>query len=138
MAPALLQPVATLASLVAAWREAKAAEQIAAERRHEIEERIADFLPNSKPEERITTEAEGCRVTIAYKVTRKVDGEALQAAWDKLSPRAAQCFRWKAEVDTKEMRKVAEFDPSAYTAAARYIETKPAKPSVTIEPIEDK
>lgn len=136
MAPALLQPVVTLASLVDAWRDAKAAEQAAAERRHEIEERIADFLPNSKPEERITTEANGFRVTIAYKVARKVDSDALQAAWDKLTPRAAQCFRWKADVDTKEMRKVAEFDRAAYELAARYIETKPAKPSITVEPIE--
>lgn len=136
MAPALLQPVVTLASLVAQWREAKATEHAAAERRHAIEEQIADFLPNAKPEERVSTEAEGCRVTVTYKVTRKVDSDALQAAWGKLSPRAAQCFRWKADVDTKEMRKVAEFDPAAYTAAAQYIETKPAKPSITVEPIE--
>jgi hypothetical protein len=138
---AMLKSVPTaqpLPALVTQWLAAKAAESKAATDRLAVEQQIAGLLRATQPEDRQKADVDGLRVTVQYKVTRKVDGEALRAAWDTISPRAQSCFKWAASVDMKEMRKVADVLPADYALAAKFIESKPAKPSVTVEAIDDK
>ena len=118
----------TLQELAVAWRVAKAAEKAATEERLRIEEAMLALLPK-KEEGSVTQDG----VTVNYKMTRKVDTDALQADWMRLEKSVQQCFRWKAEVDTKTLRATQQIDPDAYQFAARYITTTPAKPAITIK-----
>lgn len=118
----------TLQELAAAWRAAKVAEVAATEERRRIEEEMLALMPH-KDEGSVTQDG----VTATYKMTRKVDTDALQADWNKLTDSIQQCFRWKADVDTKTLRAVQQLDSDAYRIAANYITTTPAKPAITIK-----
>lgn len=124
---------ATLDTLAAAWREAKAAEAAAAARRLEVEAQLVAVLPCPDPEGRVEAPVAGAVVKIAYKVTRKVDSEALSGAWNSLTPNQRNCFRWKGDIDLRRLRALQEMVPQDYAGLASFIETKPAKPSVTVE-----
>ncbi len=118
----------SLAELTVAWRAAKAAEIAATEDRRQIEESILTFIP--KQDEGTVTVDD---VSVTYKMTRKVDTQALQAAWQSMPEHAQKCFRWKAEVETKELRAVMGLDEKAYRIAAEFITTTPAKPAISIK-----
>lgn len=124
---------ATLDVLAAAWREAKAAEAAANARRLEIEAQLVAALPCPDAEGTVKATLTGAVVKVTHKLTRKVDSEALSAGWTNLTPAQRDCFRWKGELDIKRLRSVQELLPQEYAALAPYIETKPAKPSVSVE-----
>ena len=118
----------TLTELAAAWRAAKAAEAQAASERKQIEEAMLAFIP-AQDEGTVTVDG----VVATFKMTRKVDTDHLQAAWENLPEHAQRCFRWKAEVDTKALRAVASLDQAAYRVAAEFVTATPARPAITIK-----
>lgn len=126
----------TMTALVAAWSVAKAAEAAANARRLEIEAQIVAAMPSGDPEGTVKADAGAFRVKVTYKITRNVDSNGLQAVWMTLPDKAQACFAWKASAKVGELRKLQEFLPSEYQRLAAYIEAKPAKPSVVVEPIE--
>jgi hypothetical protein len=127
---------APIATLVAAWQAAKAAEKAANQQRLEIEEQIVAALPPTQLECTVSEKLDGVRVSVSYGINRKVDTEKLREIWDRLPVAAQHAFRWKAEPDMKKLRAIRELLPDAYAAAAAVIEAKPAKASVTVEAIE--
>jgi hypothetical protein len=123
----------TISELISARIAAKRVEDEAVAERRRIDGVIADLLKDAnKPEGSISQKADGYKVTVTYKIDRKVDTDKLQAAWAKLSATAAQAFKWKADVSVSELRKLEGVDAAA---AAVFITSKPASPSITIEAI---
>lgn len=125
-----------LPSLIADWLTAKEAERAANVRRIEIERQMAALLPITTTEGSARAEANGYAVRVTYKVARSVDTVALRDMWQSLDPRAQSAFAWKAEVKARELRALQEMAPEIYRTLAGVIETKPAKPSVSVEAIE--
>ena len=72
-------------------------------------------------------------MTVTFKVTRKVDTEALQASWDKLSKNAQAAFRWSADVNTSTFKAIQDLDEVTFSTVAAYVTTTPAKPSIAIK-----
>lgn len=123
----------SISELIAARIAAKRVEDEAVAERRRIDGVIADLLKDAnKPEGSISQKADGYKVTVTYKIDRKVDTDKLQAAWPKLSAAAAQAFKWKADVMVSELRKLEGIDAAA---AAVFVTSKPASPSLTIEAI---
>ena len=110
--------------------EAKQAEAAARDTRIAIEEEILAHFEAPVTGEGSKTEV---RVTVAWKVTRKVDTDALQAAWTTLPANAQKAFRWKADTDLKQLRALQDLDMAGYGAAAKFITTTPAKPAITLK-----
>lgn len=77
----------SLSTLVAARIEAKRAEDAAVKARREVDAQIAEFLKDpAKLEGSVSQKlAEGYKVTVTYKLDRKVDTDALKTGW-KNSP----------------------------------------------------
>lgn len=116
--------------LVAALRHAKAEESAANQRRLDLEAQIvARFVVPEGGEGTVKDE----EFQIAFKLTRKVDTEALQASWAKLDKNSQKAFRWSADVDLKQLRALSDLDPDSAFVAQGFITTKPAKPSITLK-----
>lgn len=123
----------SISELIAARIAAKRVEDEAVAERRRIDGAIADLLRDAnKPEGSISQKADGYKVTVTYKIDRKVDTDKLQAAWPKLSAAAAQAFKWKADVMVSELRKLEGIDAAA---AAVFVTSKPASPTITIEAV---
>ncbi len=123
----------TLTQLIAARIAAKRIEDQAVADRRDLDKQIAELLKDpNKPEGAISQKADGYKVTVTYKVDRKVDSEKLQAAWSKLSAAASAAFKWKADVSVTELRKLEGPDAAA---AAVFITSQPASPSIKIEAV---
>ena len=122
----------TISELVAARIEAKRVEDAAVQARRDLDEMISMQLSTGKPE---GTESQkfpdlGVKCTVTYKVSRKVDSAALTEAWDKLSADEQAVFKWAADVSVTALRKV---DGDKLITVSKFIEAKPAAPSVKIE-----
>jgi len=121
----------TIAELIAARIAAKRVEDAAVAERRRIDGAIADLLKDpAKVEGTVSQKLEGYKLSVTYAVSRKADTDKLQKEWDKLPPAVAAAFRWKAEVSTTELRKL---EGSEAAAAASFITTSPASPTVKIE-----
>lgn len=122
----------SITELVAARIEAKRAEDAAVQARRELDEQIALALSTGKPEgtESRKLEELGAKVTVTYKVTRKVDTDALTKSWASLSNDQQAAFKWTADVSLTALRKI---DGADLAAVAQFFETKPAAPSVKVE-----
>ncbi len=123
-------PHIPLPILIASLRAAKVAEEQAKDVRQALEEQIVALFP--KPAGGEGTEKSD-DLTVTFKLNRSVDTEALQTDWTALSANAQRAFKWKAEVDLKQLRALHEFDETAYRQAAQFFTAKPAKPSVTLK-----
>ena len=120
----------TLDELKAAWLDAKKAEAQANATRLAIE---AVILTHFTPTDEGTVGDKATGVSVAYKVTRSVDTDALRAGWASLSPETQSAFKWSASVDTKTLKAFQLANEDAYKAVARFVTTKPAKPSISIK-----
>lgn len=120
-----------MAVLATALREAKLAEESAKNARIAIEEQILTYFPTDKEEGSITDADNG--ITCTFKLTRKVDTAALQAAWGSLHQNVQRAFKWSADVDTKQLRALADLDAENAYAAQTFITTTPAKTAVTLK-----
>lgn len=119
-----------LATLAAAWTQAKTDEDAARARRYEIEGQIVALLPLANEGTSKATEA-GLRITVTHKLTRKADTLALRQHWNELSKPAQDCIKWEAALALTELRRA---DPATVQELAPYITTSPAKPAVKVEP----
>ena len=124
-------PVATLALMRLA---AKQKEDSAIAERREIDAAIAIAMKD-RDEGSITKEFDGLKVSVTYKIDRKVATDKLQDRWEFISENAQRTFKWAASVDIKHLRALQELSPDVYAQAAQFIEAKPATPSVKVEQI---
>lgn len=123
----------TISELVAARIAAKRAEDEAVTERRRIDSQIAELLKDAnKPEGSVSQRLEGYKVTVTYKLDRKVDTDKLTKSWDKLPIDVQGAFKWAASVSVSELRKL---EAKAQNSAAQFITTKEASPSITIEAI---
>ena len=120
----------TITELTAALKAAKAAEDNAKALRLEIEGKIVALYAKPATGEGIHNDEE---FSITWKLNRPVDTEKLSAGYESLPVNAQRAFRWKAEVELKNLRALAELDFVSYSAAAEYITSKPAKPSIDLK-----
>jgi hypothetical protein len=124
----------TISELVAARIAAKRAEDAAIKERRDIDGQIAELLKDAnKPEGSVSQKLpEGYKVTVTYKLDRKVDTEKLTANWGKLPLDVQAAFKWTAGLSVSEFRKL---EGKASLSASQYFTTKEASPSITIEAI---
>jgi len=111
--------------LKTAWRVAKAAEDTANAERLLIESAILDLMP-TKLEGSVSQDG----VTVTYKVTRKVDTAALQAAWTTLPGPVQSAFTWKPAIVTRALHELQGYD---ITQAQQFFTTTPAKPAISLK-----
>jgi hypothetical protein len=123
----------TITQLIAARIAAKRAEDAAIKERRDIDASIAELLKDpNKLEGSISHKADGYKVTVTYKVDRKVDTDKLTANWAKLPLDVQAAFKWKADLSVSEFRKL---EGKASLSASQYFTSKEATPSLTIEAI---
>lgn len=123
----------SLTELIAARIAAKRDEDAAVAERRKIDASIAALLKDAtKPEGTISQKAGDWKVSVTYKVSRKVDTSKLQDEWAKLPIDVQAAFKWAADVSVTELRKLE--DRSALIAS-KYFETKEASPSIEIKAI---
>jgi len=124
----------TIQDLVAARIAAKREEDAAVAKRRELDEQISLQLSTGKAEgtESMKLPDIGAKVTVTYKVTRKVDTEALQERWEYLSEEQRAAFKWSADISVTALRK---FEGNDLVAVSKFFESKPASPTIKIEMI---
>ena len=122
----------SIEELVVAWKCAKADEANAFNVRRNIEAQILAVMP-VKNEGTVSQDTDAGKITVTYKVGRKVDTLSLQSLWGDLSTVAKSCFKWSADLSTKEMRAVQLANPETYKEICNFITATPAKPALTIK-----
>ena len=104
------------------WQQYKSIEQEAAASRKEIELQMQELI-HIKLEGSTTEETNNFEIKVIGKVTRSLDANLPKAVQD--------CVKWKPQVDTKSLRALEAIDDMTL---ARYMTTKPAKPSFSVKP----
>ena len=122
----------TLAELAESIIHLRNIEASAREERIRIEQMIIDKV-GAKEEGTTTAEDGHFKVKTVGKLTRSVDTQAIQTDWDNLPEEVQKCFKWKADIDTKNLRSLESMRDDLVPLLSTYVTTKPAKPSVTIE-----
>jgi hypothetical protein len=123
----------TLSELIAARIAAKRAEDEAVQARREIDAQLAELLKDAqKPEGSISQKVDGYKLTVTYKLDRKVDADELTKSWDKLPIDVQNAFKWKPELSLSAFRSLEE---KAANSAARFFTTKEANPAIKIEAV---
>lgn len=125
----------SLEILARSWLDAKRDENEAKARRLAIAMAICEQMPSSDLEATDSRDIGNLRLIVTRKLTRGIDIQALKNDWAQLPPPAQKAFRWKPEVDLKNLRALEFAAPADYDLAAHYITTKPATPSVDIEEV---
>lgn len=124
----------TIQDLVAARIAAKRAEDEAVQKRRELDEQIALQLSTGKAEgtESMKLPDIGAKVTVTYKVSSKVDTDALRDGWENLSADQQAAFKWSADVSVSALRK---FEGDDLVKLSKFFESKPAAPTIKVEMI---
>lgn len=133
---AKLKPASTLESLTLALVLAKDEERALIERRRAIEDQIAEMLPTDALEGSISCVIGDYRIAVKRGLTRSVNSDKLRDLWDTLPTKAQEAFRWTAAVALPKLRALQEYMPAEHAKLAAVIETKPARPAVTVDLIE--
>ena len=120
-----------LNALKGMWLHHKRNEETAKAMRLEVEEAILSDFPKDKTEGSITNADFG--ITVSYKLTRTVDSEGVQNAWNDLSVNAQKAFKVKFDIDLKKYRAIQDLDHTAYAELSKFVTSKPAKPSIAIK-----
>ena len=114
--------------------QAKAAEQQANHARLVAELEVLDLLGELDGEGTTKFEAGDYKLTVRTSMTRNVDKDVLaQIAPNIPEAIAKRVFRWKPELDLRELRYVQSNEIELYGLIAQAITMKPAKPSITVE-----
>lgn len=124
----------TLDVLAKAWQAAKLAEKTANAQRVAIETQIAELV-GVKEEGTTSAECDGFKIKTVGKLTRSLDSDGLQADWDSLPTEVQSCIKWKADLDTKTLKALESMRDDLIPVIARYMTTKPAKASVSVEEV---
>jgi hypothetical protein len=119
-----------ITKLVAELRAAKLAEETAKKNRLDVENKILALYVTPDGGEGTHNDEE---FSIYWKLTRNVDAEALSAEFEMLGANVQKAFRWKPEVDVRQLRALQELDAPAYAQAAKFFTSKPAKPSLNLK-----
>lgn len=122
-----------LEKLCADWLKAKQAETAANTLRVDIEDQIV-ALTGKKDEGAKTVDAEGFKLTITGKMTRKMDWTKWEAIKSQI-PALLHPVKLKTEIDEKGVKYLQLNEPEIY--ALLPLEIKPAKTSVDIKPKEE-
>lgn len=125
----------TLAEIAESIIHLKNIEASAREERIRMEQLIIEKV-GAKEEGTTTAEDGNFKVKTVGKLTRSIDTNAVQADWDNLDPAIQKCIKWKADLDTKNLRSLESMRDDLVPVIAKYMTTKPAKPSVTVEQVE--
>lgn len=122
-------------SLEFAWIEAKVAEEMARDKRLEIEALLIESYQIDTAKPGTTEIVDGLKITCS--VSRKVDDKKLQELANEhgLSSHLGTLFRWKPEIDSRAW-KATHTDITSILEGA--IETRPAKPSFSYKQKETK
>ena len=88
--------------LTAEWLVLKREEKVMQARRREVEDELLTYA-KAVPEGTVHLND---RIKIQFKLTRKVDSDALDKIWDKLPDNIQAAFEWEAKPVLKELRKV--------------------------------
>ena len=114
--------------------QAKAAEQVANHARLVAELEVLDLLGELDGEGTTKFEAGDYKLTVRTSMTRNVDRDVLcQIAPNIPEAIAKRVFRWKPELDLKELRYLQSNEVELYGLIAQAITMKSAKPSITVE-----
>lgn len=114
--------------------QAKAAEQQANHARLVAELEVLDLLGELDGEGTTKFEAGDYKLTVRTSMTRNVDRDALcQIAPNIPEAIAKRLFRWKPELDLKELRYLQSNEVELYGLIAQAITMKSAKPAITVE-----
>lgn len=117
--------------------QAKAAEQVANHARLVAELEVLDLLGELDGEGTTKFEAGDYKLTVRTSMTRNIDRDVLcQIAPNIPEVIAKRLFRWKPELDLKELRYLQSNEVDLYGIVAQAITMKPAKPSITVERVE--
>lgn len=119
----------TLAQVLPTWMKVKEEERKAIEHRRELDKMIQSLLPK-QDEGSVSAKDGDYKVTVTYKLDRKLDTSSLQANWMAVPASAQAAVKWKADLSTTSFRALSDQDKGALSA---YITTKPASPTVSVE-----
>lgn len=128
--------VVSIATLCRAWLDAKRDEDEAGDRRKAIASTILERTPFADLEGTDRRELGDIKLVITHKMTRSVNAKALTDAWPTLPDVVQKSFKWKPDVDLKNLRSLEFASPDSYAIAAKYFTSKPATPSIAIETTE--
>jgi hypothetical protein len=120
-----------LAKLATDWRESKRAEENARDARLRIEQEILEQT-GCKEEGSQTHDAGDWRITVTGKLKRKLNADKWREIEDSI-PEALRPVEYKPALDTAGLRCLENNEPDIYRQICQAIETKPAKPSITIK-----
>jgi len=120
-----------LTELAAQWLSAKDAEKRIRDKRVEIEKEIM-MITGCKEEGSKTHQAGDYKITVTGKLTRKLDVPKWNDVEEKI-PEALRPVTYKPTLDTKGLRYLEDNEPDVFRIIADAIETKPAKPTITIK-----
>ena len=84
------------------WLALKHEEKLLQARRREVEDELLTHITNPKE----GTVHINQSLKVQFKITRKVDSDALDAIWDDLPDNIQNAFEWEAKPVLKELRKV--------------------------------
>lgn len=112
---------------------AKQREEEARQHRLKIESMMLEILP-AKEEGTVNQLGQYYKATASFGMTRKItEPVALSRA---INPELFEkLVRTKYELNTKTLKSLQDLDPETYKNVARFIETKPSKPSLKVEEI---
>lgn len=125
-------PENILKTLAADYLAAKQAETAAIATRRELGDNLAKIMKDRDEGTRTET-IDGLKLSITYKLTRKVDTNALTNTWEILPENVRKAFKWEADLNTKHFRALEEAAPEDYRKAVEFVTTKEAAPSITVE-----
>lgn len=121
-------------NLAELWIQAKEAERIAIETRRDLEDKMSALFGIAETDEGTQNyERDGYKIKIVSRLNRKVDSDMVQeiAAEIGVTDKLGDLYRWKAEVNANEMKKMPD---EIRVALAKAVTVTPGRPSYSIEP----
>lgn len=117
--------------------QARAAEQLAQQARLVAELEVLDLLGEIDAEGTTKFEAGDYKISVRCTMNRTVDKDALaQIAPSIPEAIGKRLFRWKPELDLRELRYLQSNEADLYAIVAQAITMKAAKPSISVERVE--
>lgn len=121
----------SITELVALRVAAKEREEAAVAHRREIDAALINAI-GTLDEGTKSEVTDDYKVSVTYKLDRKLDTDALRQAWPAIPAAAQNAVKWKADLSVTEYRKLEQSDAGFLS---QFITTKPAAPTIKVEPI---
>lgn len=123
-----------IVALMYDYLSAKTALDVAKKTVSDLESRLIAEV-GAKEEGSLTVHIDDHKVTTTGKMTRKLDPKA----WAKLAPQLPETLtkmliRNKPELNLRAYRDLADANPTAFELVSQAVITKPAKPTIKVEP----